>query len=76
MLEPGSSLVLYTDGIPEAINSNNEAFSENRLRELFRGSASISSNKLIKNIINEVYTFTEDKPQSDDITTLVLKRNL
>ena len=47
-LEPGSSLVLYTDGIPEAINTSDEAFSENRLLKLFKNSASISSNQLIQ----------------------------
>jgi len=76
ILEPGSSLVLYTDGIPEAINSKNEAFSEDRMIKIFKSAASRTCDQFIQTIIKDVNDYTGDLSQSDDITAMVLKRNM
>ena len=75
LLKPGNSLVLFTDGIPEAINNEEDQFSESRLKTFLKQSASNSSNQIIQNLINEVELFTSGVPQSDDITTMVIKHN-
>jgi sigma-B regulation protein RsbU (phosphoserine phosphatase) len=74
-LKPGISLMLYTDGIPEAINKEEKIYSDDRLQEHFSKSSSNSSDKIIKTLIKDVKTFAEDVPQSDDITALVIKYN-
>lgn len=74
-LKPGNSLILYTDGIPEAINDKDDEFSENRLKESLISCASDSSGQMIQNLMNELETFTRGVAQSDDITTMILKYN-
>ena len=72
-ISKGDSLILYTDGITEAIDSNQEFFSEDRLDELLEEDA-ISANQTLKNIILEVRNFAAGTPQSDDITCLIIQR--
>jgi len=72
-LEPGETLLLYTDGVPEATNISGEQFSEQRLRSLldsWQGDAS----SLLKKIASSVNGFALDSPQHDDITMLASKR--
>jgi sigma-B regulation protein RsbU (phosphoserine phosphatase) len=75
LLEPGNSLVLYTDGIPEAINDQEEAFSDNRLKDFLEASSSKSCDSIVNSIVSEVEQFCGNASQSDDITALVLKHN-
>jgi sigma-B regulation protein RsbU (phosphoserine phosphatase) len=72
-LEPGETLVLYTDGVPEATNASGEQFSEERLRALLESSQG-SAQDLMKMIVSSVTDFTGDAPQHDDITMLASKR--
>jgi len=74
-IEKGSSLILYTDGITEAINSDKVEFSENRLKHYLQDCAGLSSKEIINGLLSNVGDFVKEEPQSDDITTLVLKRN-
>jgi sigma-B regulation protein RsbU (phosphoserine phosphatase) len=74
-LKPGSSLLLYTDGIPEAVNINNHEFSKERLNNYFRECTPLSSKNIIEGLINTVRHFTASDLQSDDITSLVIKLN-
>ncbi len=74
-LEEGSSLVLYTDGITEAINTKKVEFSDERLIKYLKQCAGLSSKEIINGLITEVGNFVIEEPQSDDITTLVLKHS-
>jgi phosphoserine phosphatase RsbU/P len=72
-LEPGEWIVIYTDGVSEAVNKRNEMFEEPRLRQIveeFRGQAAEEMSDAIR---DGVKTFTEGAAQSDDITTLVIQ---
>ena len=72
-LEPGETVLLYTDGIPEATSQSGEQFSDQRLRSLlgsFRGGA----NELLELIVKSVCDFTQGAPQHDDITMLASRR--
>jgi sigma-B regulation protein RsbU (phosphoserine phosphatase) len=75
LLKPGDCLVLYTDGIPEAINKNDEEFSDHQLKDFFKKRASISSSQIIHDLIQDIASYTNGVPQSDDITAMVLKYN-
>ncbi|MCD4812567.1 SpoIIE family protein phosphatase [bacterium] len=72
-LYPGDVFVLYTDGVTEAMNNNEEEFTEERLAEVVGRNVSKSSQELNDTIINELMDFTAGAPQHDDITLLTVK---
>lgn len=74
-LEVGDLLLIYSDGICEAMNSAQEPFGEKRLEELVAKHRHDSPQALIDVIIAEVKRFTQHEPQMDDITLVALKRS-
>lgn len=76
-LSSGDTLVLYTDGITEAMNGNNEQFGFQRLLDIVRqsslaeGEGKVSA--LVERIDREITKFAGDAPQRDDITLVALK---
>ena len=73
-LAPGDTLVLYTDGVSEAMNSEGEEFGVARLRQIFDGQAPASARDANEAILQSVTNFAGETPQSDDVTCLVLRR--
>jgi sigma-B regulation protein RsbU (phosphoserine phosphatase) len=73
-LNEGDKLFLYTDGIPEAMNKNEEEYSDYRMFEFFINNSGQPSSEFIKAIVNDVKNHVDVEPQSDDITCLILKR--
>ncbi|TSA28316.1 MAG: response regulator [Bacteroidetes bacterium] len=74
-LGPGDTLYLYTDGVTEAFNKENEAFGEPRLESLLKEHRSASIQELVNITIGEVHQFSEGVPQSDDITLMAIRYN-
>ena len=74
-LNPGESIILYTDGVTEAMNGDGEEFGIDRLRDLFVGGPPRRPKEANKAIFEAVSTFAGDTPQSDDITCLTLRRS-
>jgi sigma-B regulation protein RsbU (phosphoserine phosphatase) len=72
-LNPSDFLVLYTDGITEALNQHDEEFGEDRLLQSLRKSKELSSHGIIDTILNSVIDFTHGHLQTDDLTLVVLK---
>jgi sigma-B regulation protein RsbU (phosphoserine phosphatase) len=72
-LHSGDQLILYTDGVTEALNSANELYAEARLVETLRASEGESPEKITNGIVAAVATFEEGNPQTDDITVLVFE---
>ncbi len=72
-LERGDIIYLYTDGVTEATNANNELFGEERLLEAINSREYEDMQELCKFIKNEVDKFVGDAPQFDDITMVALK---
>ncbi|MBN1485322.1 MAG: SpoIIE family protein phosphatase [Chloroflexia bacterium] len=72
-LEPGDVLVLYTDGVTEAKNAQAELFGEERLKTVIEQHHHLPPAELMAQISLEVKAFTQDEPQFDDITLLVVK---
>lgn len=73
MLKPGESIFLYTDGVTEAFNSNEEDFKEERLLQSLKINSVLSAEKIVGNVFEAVKNFTNGVEQSDDITCLALK---
>lgn len=65
---PGSVIVSYTDGIPEAFNASGEQFGDDRLLQLVRESQSHEPEILLKEVRDVVLTFSEGRQLYDDIT--------
>ena len=74
-LWPGDELFLYTDGVTEATNEDQELFGESRLREALNGISEGSVESRCKAVKNEIDIFAGDAEQFDDITMLSLRFN-
>ena len=71
-LEKGSKLYLYTDGVPEA-RDKNEQFGINRALEVLVKNEDLSVNEICNNVLTELTTFIGKNTQFDDITMLCLE---
>ena len=67
-------LLLYSDGIPEAMNPAREQFGEERLIALLKAHGDGSPRALIDAITNAVTQHAGDAPPSDDMTLLAVRR--
>jgi phosphoserine phosphatase RsbU/P len=72
-LEKGDFLVIYTDGVSEAVNVKAEMFEEERLQHLLQNFKGQTVEELAENIRESVKVFSEGAAQSDDITILVVQ---
>lgn len=73
-IQPGDIVTLYTDGISEAMNKNNEQFGFDRLRKRLSVEGSDFS-EYANALIDDVRRFTEKQPQSDDICVVCIRRD-
>jgi sigma-B regulation protein RsbU (phosphoserine phosphatase) len=73
VLKPGDSLLLYTDGVTDALNGANEQFSEERLIAAGMRS-SPSAGKILNEVVTDVDTHIDRMEQFDDITLLAVHR--
>ena len=74
IIDPGGALFFYTDGVTEAFDVNRNQFSDERLTNYLLENRSLSAHALTNNAFAFINLFTGDAPQSDDITSLVIKR--
>lgn len=72
-LHENDLLVLYTDGVTEAENKDDELYGEERLEAVLGGIQGETAAGIIASIIEDISAFAGDNPQSDDITLLVMK---
>ena len=73
MLKPGAKLFLYTDGVPEATNAEEELFGAERLLEALNNDRSASPAQILKNVRSHVDAFVKQAEQFDDLTMLCLE---
>ena len=69
-LDPGDRLFVYTDGVTEATNAQNELFGETRLLEALNRNPDALPMDLLPSVKKEIDAFVGDAPQFDDITML------
>ena len=74
-LAPGETLVLYTDGVSEAMNVDQEEFGLQRLLQIFNGKPPQNAKEAMTAIFDAVAEFAGEAPASDDITCLALHRS-
>jgi sigma-B regulation protein RsbU (phosphoserine phosphatase) len=72
-LRPGDTLMLYTDGITEAENVEEEQFENDRLLRCFTGGAVPSAREANAKLMEKIRTFTAGAQQTDDITLLSVR---
>jgi len=73
-LKVGETLLVYTDGVTEAMNRGRDLFGEERLLEALAQRASLSAEKLTECVVEKVENFVQEAERSDDITLLAIKR--
>ena len=72
-LAVGDVIVLYTDGITEAMNAREDMFGETRLYDVIRQLKGLRAEEILAKILTAVKEFTGDYPQSDDITLMIVR---
>lgn len=70
VMEPGSALFLYTDGLTEARNANHKMFGRKRVLQMLKETGSTDPKQLVEAAINEWKQFIGTTEQSDDLTLL------
>jgi sigma-B regulation protein RsbU (phosphoserine phosphatase) len=73
-LQPGDTLVLYTDGVTEAFNAERTMFEEARLLECLRDAAGRPAAAMVSVILDAVRRHAAGCPQSDDLTVVAVRR--
>jgi sigma-B regulation protein RsbU (phosphoserine phosphatase) len=68
-LQPGDRLILYTDGLLEAVNAEGEEFGANRLNNLLKDSAHLSVNKAADHVVSSLKRWA--RSQNDDLTVVI-----
>lgn len=72
-LAPGETLLVYTDGVTEAFDGQENEYGEARLSGVARDGAS-SAHALLDSVITDLFEFMDGVEQADDITLLALRR--
>ena len=73
-LERDDCLILYTDGVTEALDANGDEFGPDRMMDSVRASATSGAQAVITRLIDDVRAFVGTTAQSDDITLIVIRK--
>ncbi len=71
-LKPGDRLLLYTDGITEAHDINNELYGTERLMKKIDETAELKGEEVLQSVLDDVNNFAQGTPQFDDMTMVIL----
>ena len=71
-MNPGEKIIIYTDGITEAMNNKMELYSEDKLARIVAANPNLGVDELSQKIIQSVEEFTGEEAQTDDITCVIL----
>ncbi len=74
-LEPGASLIAFTDGIVERRNASGEMFGLDRLKKQIAQCQALPASVCLEKVLSEVRSFGNDAPWEDDATLAILKRH-
>src|ERR1700704_2546507 len=73
-LNRGDCLLLYTDGVTEALDANGDEFGPERMIECVQASAAEGAPAIISRLIDELRSFVGSQPQNDDITLIAIRK--
>jgi len=73
-INQGDRLLLYTDGVSEAFNAKEEEYGEPRMTSFLQVNASLSSEDLIRSLVNDVLAFCDPAKPHDDLTLMAVAR--
>ena len=73
ILEPGDKLFLYSDGVPEATNTNDELLGMDRMLDILNRNPSATPKNILENVWQGVNEFVQDAEQFDDLTMVCLE---
>ena len=73
LLQPGDMLLLYTDGLTEAMNQDNQQYGNDRLEHFLNTHQEDNVNELINILYSDIKEFVKNAEPSDDITMLLMK---
>jgi sigma-B regulation protein RsbU (phosphoserine phosphatase) len=71
--QPGDALILYTDGVVEAFNTNGEEYGNDRWLAAIRSLPDVSAEKILQSLMSGVDQFVGATRQSDDITCMIFR---
>lgn len=71
--QPGDQILLYTDGVTEAMDTNNELFGDDRLMDVVRDNCTLGPQQLVETVRASVADYANGAEQPDDITMLALE---
>ena len=74
LVEPGATLLLYTDGLIERRTPTGDFFGVERLQEVVRGSEGLSASETLERLFDAAGEFGDGAPWEDDASAVVLKR--
>jgi sigma-B regulation protein RsbU (phosphoserine phosphatase) len=74
-LSPLDTVVVYTDGINEALDDEGNEFGQEQLKEVLQAAGPQSVDFLVKTIVDRVQNFSSGHPQNDDITLAAVQRS-
>lgn len=75
VFEPGDMLLIYSDGITEAMNANSDEFEEDRLVNVVKDNLTQSAEDIVMAVNATVQDFVDGAEQSDDMTIVIIKRH-
>ncbi len=75
-IEPGDRLILYTDGVPDARNPSGQGLSIQPILEVAKQNLGLTAEDLQSKLLGEISAFVAGAAQTDDITLMVLARDL
>lgn len=73
-LNPNDVIVMYTDGVTEVLDENDNEFGPERLMDMIRANRKLTSAEISQKIIDAVHDFAADDQLFDDLTMVVVKR--
>jgi sigma-B regulation protein RsbU (phosphoserine phosphatase) len=72
-LDAGDLVILYSDGVTEALNAHGDQFEEERLKACLEGAQDRPAAEVLERLVAAVHGFAGTYPQADDITALVFR---
>jgi sigma-B regulation protein RsbU (phosphoserine phosphatase) len=74
-LGPGEVLVLYSDGVTEARNDQDDEYGEERLVAFLKEHKDDDPERMVETLIRTIYEFSQDGKPGDDVTVAVIRRD-